>query len=367
MLHTTPTATIDLSAIAANYRALCGMAGAAEIACALKADAYGLGAEEIGRALYQAGCRFFYVAHYEEAVALRDILPDAAIAVLHGIAPEHFFNAACLKLTNVINSLPALKTAGSSGLDTILHVDTGMNRLGFSAGEWQQVAADKTLTTGIPVTHVASHLACSDEPDHEMNERQRQRFIEASAAFPAARKSFANSCGVLLGKPYHFDQARVGRALSGMAMPGTNPEDNQTGPFKNALTLTAPILQIREIAKRETVGYNATQHVNKGTRLATLAAGYADGILRALSNDDRQQKAFFHLGGHKAPLVGRVSMDLIVVDVTNVPEHLAHPGADVEIAGPNRNIDAAADQAGTTGYEFMTRLGPRVRRVYKAA
>jgi alanine racemase len=357
------TATIDLQAIADNYRLLQRLAGASQMTAVVKANGYGLGMETVSRALQTAGCRTFYTAQYSEAVALRALLPEAVIAPLNGIAPGAEKEARALGIVPIINDPAALERMrnfarfASKPVRAVLHMDTGMNRLGFSESEWEKLKADPALLEGIEVGMVMSHLACSDEPDHPLNELQRARFEKLSGAFPNAKKSFANSHGVFLGRPYHFDQCRAGRALWGTAIPKSDIQP------KPVLRLTAPVLQVRRVDSDGSVGYGATHPVTRGMRLATLAAGYADGVLRNLSNPPSTQSRFF-IDGHPAPLVGRVSMDLIVVDVTEIPENLVHPGVEVEITGPMQSIDDLAAHAGTIGYELLTHIAARVQRRY---
>lgn len=363
--HHGVVAEINLSAIARNYRLLKARAGNADTAAAVKADGYGLGALKIVETLYQEGCRSFYVAHYKEALPLRAAFKDIHIAVLGGLPPHAEDDAAANNITPVINERHALDNmrvrAAKQGraLPVILHVDTGMNRLGFDMHDFEKLADDENALAGLDVKYVMSHLASSDEPESPQNAAQLERFKKASAFFPHIKKSFANSCGIFLGHDYHFDEVRPGRALSGMNMPASFGVK-----MDMAVRLMAPILQIREVAKSRSVGYNATETVKAGTRLATLAAGYADGLLRALSNTDKDKSHSFYIGNIPCPLVGRVSMDLIVVDVSNVPPPLATIGTMVDIAGPHQNIDDLAASAGTSGYEFLTLISPRVERRY---
>lgn len=359
------TATIDLKVIAANYRALMGLAPGTTLAGTVKADGYGLGAIPISKTLYAEGCRHFYVAQFGEGLALRAALPrDARIAVLGGIPKGEEKQALQEKLEAVINEPAALERlqnfarAHNTQMSATLHLDTGMNRLGLTQGEWDRC---KDKLDGIGLTHLLSHLACADEPGHSLNEEQRACFVALTQDFPETRKSFANSCGLFLGRAFHFDEARPGRALSGMDLPaGIN------NPLRPALTLTTPIVQLRTVERDGTMGYGATQTVKKGMRLATLAGGYADGLHRALSNRDGCTAHHFHIGGTPVPLVGRVSMDFIVVDVSALPESVLRLGTEVEIAGANQSIDTLALSAGTIGYELMTHIAPRVQRRYIA-
>jgi alanine racemase len=360
-------ATIDLNAIAANYRALKNICNTVEVAATIKANAYGLGAKTIEQTLYKTGCRSFYVAHYSEALELRALHTDTTLFVLHGIPNGAEAEAQHNTITGIVTDLGALarlqhhaKTSGKICAAN-LHVDTGMNRLGFSAKEWATLKTIPALLDGINVTHVMSHFACSDEPAHAMNKQQQQKFITETKTFSTAKLSLCNSHGIFLGNDMHFDQVRPGRALTGTNITGTPIPANS---LKNALSLHAPILQLRSIDSYESVGYGAMQRVKAGSRLATLALGYADGLPRSFSNNDQVQTHHFYLHGTPVPLVGRVSMDLIVVDVSHVPEATIQIGDMVEIAGTHQRIDDVAAQIGTIGYELMTQIGHRIERNY---
>lgn len=361
MFHQGLTATIDLAAIAANYQALCQLAAPAEIAAVVKADAYGLGAATLAPFLYRQGCRSFYVAHYKEALALRPLLPATImLAPLHGIPDGAERESRHHGITPVINDPAALERMARRAPGALLvHVDTGMNRLGFSLAQYQNLAANPQAWAGCTIHTVISHLACADIPDHPHNSLQLQRFITAAAATPQAKKSFASSHGAFLGAAYHGDQLRIGRALSGTLL---SPQ--LANPLRMALRLTAPIVQCRTVEADGWVGYGAGQRVKKGTRLATLAVGYGDGIPRDLSNDDQQQQHIFYHGNTALPLVGRVSMDLTVVDVSHVAEALLNATPEVTLVGDPQSLDALAASAGTLGYEVMTQLLPRVVRRY---
>jgi alanine racemase len=361
-----PIATIDLGIIADNYRALQTTCGAAEVAATIKADAYGLGAMRIAQTVYAAGCRSFYVAHFEEALALRTLHTDTTVFVLHGIPVGAEAEAHAKNITPIVTDLGALERITTLGkklntqISVNLHRDTGMNRIGFSESEWNTLIAAPDKLNGCNAAWVMSHFACSDEPDHPMNEQQCQKFIRATKPFPSAKKTLANSHGIFLGKQMHFDQVRPGRALSGT---GTT-DIKSTGGLKNALSLHAPIIQLRSIDSNCTVGYGATQRVEKSMRLAALAYGYADGLHRAFSNTDQISGHHFYLRGIAVPIVGRISMDLVMVDVSKIPEHLVNIGDRVEIVGEHQSVDDFAAQIGTIGYEVMTHMGHRVERNY---
>lgn len=359
-------AIIDLKAIAANYHALQALAAPAKVAGVVKANAYGLGAVEVSTTLYAQGCRRFYVADMVEAMALRPLLPnDAALMVFGGVPQGAENDALRHNITAVINhagTLEAMQNVArqkNKMIDVVIHIDTGMNRLGFNADEWRKLTEQSGAFDGLNITHVLSHLTSSDEPQDDKNSQQRDAFAQLAMIYPRAKKSFANSHGIFLGKDYCFDEVRPGRALS-----GTSLDPRFKNPLQMALSLYAPILQIRTIEKDGTAGYNTTQRVTKGMRIATIAAGYADGLHRTLSNSDSAQNHYFYIGDHKAPVLGRVSMDLTILDMTHIPEDIAPIGAQVELVGPHQTIDALATQAGTIGYELMTHIAPRVTRSY---
>ena len=359
-------ATIDCGVVAGNFRALQAMCHGAEVAATIKADAYGLGAPQIAKTLVEAGCRSFYVAHYSEALQLRAQHKDVTIFVLHGIPAGAEQGAHQHNITSIITDLGALERMRDAAkaigkkIQVNIHIDTGMNRIGLSESEWYKLSETHSLLEGIDTKWVMSHFACSDEPHNQMNEHQREKFIKATKHFAASKKTqckltLANSHGIYLGKQMHFDQVRPGRALSGT---------NGLSGLKNALSLHAPIIQLRSIDSDGTVGYGATHRVQQGMRLAALAYGYADGLHRAFSNHDHAEKHHVYLHGIPVPIMGRVSMDLVMVDVSLVPEHLVHVGAMVEIAGTHQSIDDFATQIGTIGYELMTGLGQRIERHY---
>ena len=362
--HATGTIlTIDLDAVVANYRLLSTTAAGAECAGVVKADGYGLGVVPVVRALAAAGCKIFFVAHLGEALAIRAAAPRATIAVLNGAAPGAEAEFAEHGLLPVLNSLEAVaawtaqgSTAGKDGtrLPAILHIDTGMSRLGLSDTELDRVADDPTLLDGIDIKWLMSHLAVAEEPDHPLNAEQRARFEAARARLPAAPASLANSSGIFLGADYHYDLVRPGAALYGI-----NPRPGAANAMKHVARLEAPILQVRSIDSPRTVGYGATHRVTGVSKIATIPVGYADGYLRSLSS-----RGHAFLGEHKVPLVGRVSMDLITLDVTDVPDAMAHPGAMVELISERYPVDAIGADAGTIGYEILTSLGARYARRY---
>jgi alanine racemase len=360
-----PTAgllTIDLDAVAENWRRLRDRHGGGECAAVVKADGYGLGAVPVGRRLAAAGCRTFFVAHPDEGVALRAALPDPAIFILNGLMPgaEDVFDAH--RLAPVLNDLGQIRRwrdwcAAHGARPAAVQFDTGMARLGLDRPEAEALIADPSPLDAFADPIVMSHLACADEPNHELNARQRERFDALRQALPGFRTSLANSPGLFLDPSYHGDIGRPGVALY-----GGNPTPGRPNPMKTVVTLAARILQVREIDTPGTVGYGATRAIGPSTRLATLAAGYADGYLRSLSN-----RGHVVIGGKKAPVVGRVSMDLITVDITGLPADACRPGALATLLDDSHGVDALAEEAGTIGYEILTALGRRYHRRYLGA
>jgi alanine racemase len=354
--------TVDLGALADNWRTIAGRVSArTRTAAVVKGDGYGIGLAAAGRALAKAGCTTFFVATAEEGLQLRRALPAATIYVLGG-----FISAAAAafrdnNLAPVLNSpadidewIAARRDGIASG--AALHVDTGMNRLGLTAAEAFALAGDHGRVAALGLTLVMSHLACADTPAHLLNARQLAAFRAVTAAFPGVPASLANSAGVALGADYHFDLVRPGIALYGAAPGEAIPA------LRPVATAEARILQVREMAAGDTVGYGATETRTKPARLAILAAGYADGYHRAASSRDGRPGARVFVRGRFAPLVGRVSMDLMTVDVSDVAG--VRRGDWAELFGPNVPVDEVAAHAGTIGYELLTALGRRYARRY---
>lgn len=339
--------TIDLDALAANYRVLAAQAGV-EVAPVVKADAYGLGAGPVARRLWAEGARRFFVARANEGRALRRALGvqrPAEIYVLDGAAPGRAGLFSGGELRPVLNSpeqVAAWRAAG--GGPCAVHIDTGMNRLGLRPEE-AGLAAD--LAPAI----VLSHLACTDEPANPMNRRQRDLFAEASRAFPGARLCLANSGGVFLGPDYAFDLVRPGVSLF-----GGGPEGRPDPRLRAVATFEADVLQVREAAAGESVGYGAAHGLVADTRIAVVGAGYADGVPR--SSSPRGQ---VWLAGRRRPIVGRISMDSLAVDAGDAA---VRAGDRVELFGPRLPLDEAAAAAGTIAYELLTSVGGRVERRY---
>ncbi len=347
--------TIDLDAIADNYRLLAARAASAACGAVVKADAYGLGLAPVARRLHRAGCRAFFVALAAEGAALRSAIDPAEIYVLNGCGPGEGAALRQSRLIPVLNSLAQLAFwRDSGGGAAALHVDTGMNRLGLTADEIAALAAAPELLAGIELRIVISHLACAELPDHPMNADQLARFDRARRKLPTAPASLANSSGIFLGPGYHLDLVRPGAALYGVA-----PRAGAPNPMKQVIHLQGKILQLRDVDSPMTVGYGATHRVRRRSRLATVAAGYADGYFRSLSN---RGKGF--IGDQPVPLVGRVSMDLITFDVTDAPSELVRPGAMIELVGPHYSIADLARDAEAIAYEVLTALGRRYSRRY---
>ena len=343
----TGTLTIDLDAIAANWRALDRLSGpGVQTAAVVKADAYGLGITRVVRALANAGARRFFVAAAEEGAAVRQALgPGPQIAILSGHMPGDTEMIGDLDLTPMLNSLDQITRHLESlpGQPFGVQLDTGMNRLGVEELEWQAVAP--ILVDAGPEL-LMSHLACADEPDHPLNEAQLKTFLAMTDGTGLPR-SLAATGGILLGSRYHFDLTRPGVGLyGGLPFAAATP----------AVTLSLPVIQTREVAVGEAVGYGCTWVADRPSVIATVAGGYADGLPRTLSG-----KAQLWDGDTPCPLVGRVSMDLITVDITDLPE----VPKSLDILGPSQPVDALADVAGTIGYELLTALGPRYTRRYQ--
>ena len=360
--------SIDLAALADNWRFMAEKAAPAQCAATVKADAYGLGLEPAARALWSAGCRTFFTALPHEGAALRAILPEAVIYILDGLLPgqaafygEHALRPALASLEEITEWAEYCKTA-EARLPAAVHVDTGISRLGLSAADVRRLAASAGLLTSFRLTLVMSHLACGDEPGHEMNARQRARFDELRALLPDAPASLANSPGTFLGEGFTHGLVRPGIALY-----GGNPFSGRPNPMKPVVSLYAPILQVRNVEPGETVGYSATWTATRPTKLAILGLGYADGYLRSLSWPAHDGPAQVCIGGQYAPVVGRVSMDSITVDVTDVDADFAVRGMRAEVMGTHVTVDELAKWAGTIPYEILTSLGMRYTRLYSPA
>lgn len=356
--------SIDLGALAANWCGLrdAGRAGGRPVDCAavLKADAYGTGAAIVGPRLAREGCRHFFVAHIDEGIALRQVLREPPIYVLNGLlsgTEDSFVEHGLTPVLNHLGQLNAWRAAAqrfNRPLDAVIHIDTGMHRLGFGPEDSQVLVNERGRLRGLRLALLMSHLVVSEEPANPINGEQLQRFRAFLRSMPGAPASLANSSGVFLGPDYHFDLLRPGAALYGI-----NPLPGQPNPMLPTVTLAARILQTRRIDALQTVGYGAAWRSGRPSRVATIALGYADGYFRTLIN-----RTHVHLAGHRVPVIGRISMDLVTIDVTDVPEGECQPGATVEVLGPHLTADDLAEHARTNAYEVMTALGRRYARVY---
>jgi alanine racemase len=358
--HASAVLTIDLAGIGRNFRLLANKVGPT-VTCAgvVKADAYGLGADRVAPALYQAGCRAFFVAHLDEALDLRHHLPrDVTIHVLNGLPDGGEGDCAAAGILPVLNSFDQAQAwseqARQSGrrLPAVIQVDSGMSRLGMTPRDVARFV-DAPLA-GIDVTLVMSHLACADEAGHPANADQRDTFAALAQHFPGIRKSLANSSGIFLGGDFHHDLVRPGAALYGV-----NPLPGQLNPMLPVVRLTAQVVQVREVEAGAHVGYGWTLQTALPTRLATLAIGYADGLPRAFG-----AHGAVYFRGKRLPVAGRVSMDSLIVDCSALPEGALARGSQVEIIGGHQSIDDLAAAAGTIGYEMLTSLGRRYERIY---
>jgi len=354
--------TIDLTAIARNYEKLVAEVAPARAAAVVKADAYGLGANRVAARLYQQGCRHFFVAQFVEALRLQPILTaDATVYVLNGLQPGNETACAEHGIVPVINSLEQLQrwseTAKALGhkLPAALQFDTGMSRLGVPPAERAAVASLLRASGGIDVQFIMSHLASADETGSEQNGSQLAEMNRITAEFPEFDLCFANSGGIFLGRPYHGVLARPGIALYGGA-----PTANQPNPMEPVLRLDVAVVQTRTVSAGARVGYSGTHVASGETRLATIAAGYADGLPRCLSG-----RGAVYCDRIRLPIVGRVSMDSITIDISALPEGRLHLGSLVEVLGPNQTLEDLARDAGTISYEILTGLGQRYERQYR--
>jgi alanine racemase len=354
---------IDLAAIAGNFRLLASRASPAEVGVAVKADAYGLGMAQVAPALHRAGARTFFVAWLEEGIELRRQLPEVEILCLNGVAPGAGEAYAPHRLTPVLGSLEEIAewraTSHGGGAPAALQIDSGMARLGLSAEEVDRLVADRKPLDGLNLTLVMSHLACGDDPKEPMNLAQLASFQRdrGRLGLDHLRSSLAASGGSLQAPDFHIDLVRPGAALYGLA-----PLMGEANPMAQVVRLQAKILQVRRVDRAMTVGYGATHRTTRPSRLATISAGYADGYFRSLSN-----RGHACLGPMRVPVVGRVSMDLLTLDVTDAPAGLAQRGAWVDLIGPHHTVDDLAAEAGTIGYEILTALGRRYARHYLPA
>lgn len=348
-----PRARIHLDNIVANWRTIGSLTADSETGAVVKANAYGHGVAEVGLTLHRAGCRTFFVAYVEEGAQLREAIgADAEIIVFNGAQHEDRTIVQDAALVPVMNSIEALEDWLSYNRTEpyAVHIDTGMNRLGVRPADVPRMF---DLIRGTPLSHVMSHLVDSDDPQCVLNTRQCYTFGDLILPLTRVRSSLANTGGCFLGQMYGFDVTRPGIGLYGGGP--TPPEGTILRP---GMTLEAPILTVQTAGPDETVGYGATRELRHETLLATVALGYGDGFPRHASN-----RGFACLGGIRCPIMGRVSMDLITIDVSAASD-LAKPGAFAQFIGPEAPLEEQARCAGTVGYELVTGLGRRVRRLY---
>lgn len=348
--------TINLAALRENYRTLDSITpSSCETACAVKANAYGLGMVKVSKVLHGVGAKSFFVATLQEGIALREVLPEAKIYVLNGFWAKEAAAYRHNRLIPVLNSLEDIGAAQGKGISCALHFDTGMNRLGLTQTETQKILKNKNLLDGLDIVLVMSHFSSSDEIDHPSLERQTKAFTEIRKHFPLVNASLCNSGGIFHSKGAHFDLTRPGLALY-----GGNPKPETQNPMQPVVQLNVPVLQIHQVKKGETAGYNETYRFHQNSTVAVVSAGYADGLFRTLSN-----RGVFYWKEHALPIRGRVSMDLVICDLKNVPaQDYPNPYDMIEVIGKNQSIDDLAKAARTIPYEIITSLGARYRRLY---
>jgi len=359
--HLTGVLEINTKAIAQNYKTLQGMLARSTCAAVLKADAYGFGMQEIATILFQESCQHFFVAHLEEGLVLRGQFKEPSIYVLSGLLPgtEDLFveNA----LTPVLNDFGMVENwareARKQGkkLPCVFHIDTGMSRNGFDRGDVENLFKSLSLLDCLDVKFVMSHLVSSHAADDPLNEGQKGLFESFLKRLPKVKASLADTGGIYLDPSFHYDVARPGKGLFGLYTPPAHRP-----ALEPCLKVLGRILQIRTAHKGESVGYGATHLLSRESKLATLGIGFADGYDRRLSNN-----AFVEIQGFKAPVVGRISMDYTVVDVTDIPEFLCYVGGWAELVNETLSLDVLAQASGTISRELSTRLGPRLYRMYR--
>jgi alanine racemase len=357
--------TIDLSALETNWKRLRSLASPSDCAAVVKADGYGCGLEPVGAALKQVGCTTFFVADLSEGKRLRKVAPDATIYILNGLPPGTAPVFADHNLRPVIGSSVELAEwdafilTSQWGGGFALHVDTGMNRLGVTPDEAAAIAP-RINNQNHGLVLLMSHFVASQFAESPRNSEQVLAFRNIRALFRGVPASIANSSGIFLNPPAHLDMVRPGAALYGV-----NPTPNKPNPMQPVVELKAHIAQVRSIEFGETVGYDATWTARRPSRIAVVTMGYADGIFRSASGDDQKPGGTLFVNGQSCPIVGRISMDLIALDITHLPNGSVKRGDFATMIGPERDIDATAEMLGTIGYEVLTNLGPRFARVYK--
>ena len=364
--ETGATLIIDLAAIAANWQGLTRQLLTVECAAVVKANAYGLGLKPVTAALAAAGCKTFFVADLAEARIVRARAKDSTIYVLHGFTlptAETFIELAARPVINSMTELAewdAFVAARAWQGGAALHVDTGMNRLGVSPEE-AAALAPRVQTENHGIALLLSHLACAELPDHPLNAKQLQLFRELRTLYSGIPASLANSSGIFLGDRTYFDLARPGAALYGI-----NPTPGRPNPMKSVVELSGRVVQIRAVARDQTIGYGATWTARRNSRIAVVALGYANGLLRAGSTSDEHSGGAAIVAGKRCPIVGRISMDLLMLDMTDLPDGAVRRGDFATLIGGELSIDEVAAAAGTIGYEILTRLGLRCHLSYRS-
>jgi alanine racemase len=357
--------TVDLDAIVANWRKLEKTAVPAECAAVIKADAYGCGVEPVARALAAAGCKTFFIATLDEARTAREALPSAELYVLDGFfqnCGDAFAKLNCRPVIGDLNELAEwdvfCRRSGWSG-GAAIHIDTGMNRLGLTLVEANGIVP-RINAGDHGITLVMSHLACAESLNHPLNAKQVAAFREIASNYSGVPASLSNSSGIYLGPQFQFDLVRPGAALYGI-----NPTPEADNPMQPVVDLKARIVQLRNVERGDSVGYGATWTARRPTKLAIVSAGYADGYFRAASANDGTRGAEVVVAGKRCPVAGRISMDLMAIDVTDLPDKTARRGHMATLIGEGITVDEVAHHFGTIGYEVLTSLGKRYARIYK--
>jgi alanine racemase len=357
--------TIDLTALEANWKSLARRVMPSECAAVIKADGYGCGIEPVATMLAKAGCKTFFVADLFEARRVRSVVAEPTVYVLNGLMPGTAATFADLHVRPVIGSMTELAewdafvTANDWRGGAALHVDTGMNRLGISPGD-AAALAPRIRSENHGITLLMSHFACSELPDHPLNEQQIKLFREIRVLYRGIPSSIANSSGNFLSDAAHCDMVRPGAALFGV-----NPIPGRNNPMRPVIELRGRVVGLRNLMRGETVGYDAAWTAKRAAAIAIVGVGYADGYLRAASASDAVRGAEVIVAGKRCALAGRVSMDLIAIDITDVPEGTVKRGDMVTLIGDDITVDDFAASAGTIGYEVLTSLGKRYHRIYR--
>ena len=354
-----PVLSVDVGALAANWRLLADRAGPSMCGAVVKANAYGCGIEIAVPALRAAGCGTFFVAHLSEARRTRAVAPDATIYVLHGLPPGSARLYHGLDVRPVLGSAAEVAEwrAEGGGQPAALHVDTGMNRLGLRM-EDARALAGSDMSSGLTVSLLMSHFVSSEVPEAPVTARQIADFEQLRAAFPAIPASLANSAGIFLNEAPHYDLVRPGYALY-----GGNPIPGRDNPMRPVVRLEAPVVAVRDVPDGETVGYNGEWRAEGLRRIAVIAAGYADGLDRRASGSTGLPGGYAVAAGQLCPIAGRVSMDLVTVDITALPVGAVSRGDRIALIDDQLTVDKVATQLGTIGYEVLTGLAARVQRV----